>query len=77
MYNLFLFIGISSICLKLTITEKINSVTLSFGQLLSQKQKILKSMSVMQRIMKERRPTKRKSEVFLLSFFHGVFFSIP
>jgi hypothetical protein len=30
MYNLFLFIGISSICLKLTITEKINSVTLSF-----------------------------------------------
>ncbi len=31
-------------------------------------------MSVMQRIRKERRPTNRKSEVFLLSFSHDVFF---
>ena len=31
----------------------------------------------MQRIRKERRPTNRKSQVFLLSFSHDVFFSIP
>ncbi len=38
------------------------------------KQKIFKSMSIMQRIRKERRPTNRKSEVLFLSFSHDVFF---
>ncbi len=51
--------------LKISITEKINSVSLSFGQLLEQKRKILKSL--LQSCRKEWRPTN-KSEVCFLSF---------
>ncbi len=66
--------NIANFALKLTITEKNWFCHIIFWPItLTKNKKILKSMLVMHRIRKERRPTNKKSKIYFPSFSYDVF----